>query len=143
MRSTADMIESAARYAHGGVALNQEVMRGLDEIRSRVERVGTVMSEIAAGSAQQSEGVRQISTAVDQMNSVTEQVAASSEQSAAAAEQLTGRASALIRLVDSFVVSDTETARQIMPELVPQPAKVNGKAHRGNGRSRDHALAGF
>jgi len=101
-RNTAALIEESVENAEGGVALNEEVLRNLEEIQSQVERVGTVMAEIAAASEQQSQGVEQINQAVEQMNAVTQQTAAGAEESASTAEELTGQAERMRLTVRTF-----------------------------------------
>jgi len=101
-RNTAALIEESVENAEGGVALNEEVLRNLEEIQSQVERVGTVMAEIAAASEQQSQGVEQINQAVEQMNAVTQQTAAGAEESASTAEELTSQAERMRAMVAEF-----------------------------------------
>lgn len=101
-RDTADLIEESVANAKGGVELNAEVMKNLDEITSRVGRVTEMMAEISAASEQQSQGIAQINVAVAQVNQVTQQTAANSQESASAAEELTGQAGDTKTLVAGF-----------------------------------------
>jgi methyl-accepting chemotaxis protein len=116
-KNTAELIEESVRNAEGGVALNAEVLKSLEEIQTRVDKVGEVMAEIAAASEQQSEGVSQINVAVEQMNGVTQRVAASSEESASTADELSSQAAMLQALVAAFeLTADAdEPARQHTP----------------------------
>ena len=104
-KNTANMIEESVRNADSGVELNAEVLLQLQEITEQANKVGAVMTEIAASSDQQTTGVEQISTAVEQMNQVTQQNAAGSEESASAAEELAGQAEELRSLVGQFHLS--------------------------------------
>jgi len=101
-KNTANMIEESVKNAEGGVAINQEVLKNLSEINGQVNKVTTVMAEIAAASEQQSQGVEQVNTAVEQMNQVTQQVAANAEESASAAEELTGQSEEMKSMVALF-----------------------------------------
>jgi methyl-accepting chemotaxis protein len=110
-KQTAALIEEGVANADGGVALNARVLQQLEEINGRIEKVGTVMTEIAAAGAQQAQGVSQINGAVEQMNIVTQQVAANAEESASAAEELHGQAQTLGGMVGEFEISDSGTRR--------------------------------
>ncbi len=104
-KNTANLIEESVRNAEGGVAINQEVLKNLEEINGQVNKVGEVMSEIAAASEQQNQGVEQVNTAVEQMNQVTQQTAANAEESASAAEELSGQAEEMKGMVGIFRLS--------------------------------------
>lgn len=111
-KNTANLIEESVQNAEGGVALNQEVLRNLADIRTGVQKVNEVVAEIAAASEQQSQGVAQVNVAVEQMNQVTQQVAANAEESASASEELNGQAEEMRSLVSSFRLSQAVAQRQ-------------------------------
>jgi methyl-accepting chemotaxis protein len=106
-KNTANLIEESVHNAEGGVSINQEVLKNLEEINEQVKKVGEVMAEIAAASDQQSQGVDQVNVAVEQMNQVTQQTAANSEESASAAEELSGQAEEMQSMVGSFRLSNS------------------------------------
>ena len=122
-KSTADMIEASVKNAEGGVAINQEVLKNLDEINSHVHKVSEVMAEIAAASEQQSTGVEQITTAIDQMGQVTQQVAANAEESASAAEELASQAAETQSMVDAFKLSTSVSKSMQVAEAVKAPGR--------------------
>jgi methyl-accepting chemotaxis protein len=101
-KNTAGLIEESVKNADGGVAINQEVIAGLAEIRAEVDRVSSAVAEIAESSEQQSQGIAEISKAVEQMNDVTHQTAASGEQFATASTEMSAQAGELRDLVDDF-----------------------------------------
>jgi methyl-accepting chemotaxis protein len=101
-KNTANMIEESVKNAESGVELNGAVLTQLQEITEQANKVGEVMTEIAAASEQQSVGIDQVTTAVEQMNQVTQQNAANSEESASAAEELSGQSEELRTLVGRF-----------------------------------------
>lgn len=70
-KNTADLIEGSVQNADSGVVLNQEVFANLEGINAETQKVGDVMSEIAAASEQQSEGVEQVNTAITQLDQIT------------------------------------------------------------------------
>lgn len=125
-RDTATLIDGAVENAEGGVALNQEVLSNLEDINGQVEKVGEVMSEIAADSDRQSQSIEHITTAVEQMNQVTQQAATNSEQSASAAEELTAQAGEMQNLVNSYRLSG---AVEVSNEQGETAVRSNGKEH--------------
>ncbi|MFM7202354.1 MAG: methyl-accepting chemotaxis protein [Myxococcota bacterium] len=105
-RTTATLIEQASAKTHDGVQLNREVLSQLLDINKQVERVGTVMAEIATSAEQQSRGIVQIVVAANEMNAVTQQNAATAEQAAGNAEDLRGQADRLCDLAEQFALSE-------------------------------------
>jgi methyl-accepting chemotaxis protein len=101
-KTTAALIEGSVTNAEHGVAYNAEVLAKLGEIDGEVQRVATIIAEIAASGEQQRDGVQQINSAVEQLNTVTQQVAANAEESASASEELAGQAAMLAELVGTF-----------------------------------------
>jgi methyl-accepting chemotaxis protein len=108
-KSTSALIEESVRNAEGGVVLNQEVLKNLEEINGQAQKVSEVMDEVAAASEQQSQGVEQVNQAIEQMNQVTQTTAATSEESASAAEELSEQAQEMLGLVSSFHLSAVQT----------------------------------
>ncbi len=109
-KNTASLIEESLKNSQGGVALNQEVLKKLNEINGQVTRVGSVMENIAQASEQQSQAVDQVNTIITQMNAVTQQVAANAEESASGANELTRQAMELTSLVSTFSLSITKAS---------------------------------
>jgi methyl-accepting chemotaxis protein len=128
-RETAALIEQGTQSAERGLTLNGDARRSLGEISAHVERVTTVVAEIAAASEQQATGVAQVNHAIDQMNGVTQQVAANAEESASASAELAGQASALTRLAGAFTVTaGRATAR---PASTPASTSTSAPPPRG------------
>lgn len=136
-RNTAVLIEESVRNADGGVELNQEVLRDLEEIRTQVDRVSEVMAEIAAASEQQSQGVEQINSAVEEMNELTQQTAASSEEAASAAEELSGQAERMRSMIATFILQeDMEDEEPVHPTPSrPSPGTSSKKGKPAKARS--------
>jgi methyl-accepting chemotaxis protein len=127
-KTTAALIEGSVSNAQHGVAYNAEVLVKLGEIDDEVQRVATIIAEIAASGEQQRDGVQQINSAVEQLNSVTQQVAANAEESASASEELASQAAMLADLVGGFrlesggrpkgvTVKPTRHVRAVTPPL--------------------------
>ena len=126
-KNTAALIEEAVQNAEGGVAINDEVLRQLGDINTRISRVREVMGEIAGASEEQRSGVEQIAAAVEQMNGVTQQVAANSQESAATAQQLAAQADTLRTTLARFTLSASAAARGESPPRgatsAPRPSR--------------------
>ena len=126
-RNTAALIEESVKNAEGGVAINREVLKNLQEINTQVNQVTEMMSEIVAASEQQSQGIDQINIAVDQMNQVTQQTAANAEEAASASEELAGQAAEMRGMADSFNLFTAEAGASKRPKedwLGPKPSKA-------------------
>ena len=101
-RTTATLIEESVRSTEQGVAINTRVMTQLGEIDDRVARVGQVVREIAAASAEQAKGVQLIDGALEDMARRTQDVAASADQSKDASDTLSEQSVAMRDLVSAF-----------------------------------------
>ncbi|QGZ66785.1 methyl-accepting chemotaxis protein [Paraburkholderia acidisoli] len=95
---------SVATVAHG-TDLVSTAGTTMAELHTAVERVTTIMNEIASASAQQQTGIEQVDTAVTQMDEVTQQNAALVEQVTAAAQALDTQSSKLAGTVQVFRVA--------------------------------------
>jgi len=69
----------------------------MQEIVGSVQKVGTLVAEIASASQEQSQGIAQGTTAVTQMDQVVQQNAALVEEASAATESMKEQSAALLR----------------------------------------------
>ena len=99
--------DSVQRTAEGSQQVTAAGMT-MHEIVDAVNRVNTIISEIADASHQQSLGIAQVNEAVTRMDDVTQQNTALVEQAAAAAESLMEHASELAEAVSVFIVEDQQ-----------------------------------
>ena len=109
-KTTASLIEDSIRNSEGGVELNREAMRSLEEINEQAYRVSSFIGEIAAASEQQRAGIDQINTAVQQINQVTSKETANAEESASAAEELSSQAEGMKATINLFRLKDGTAA---------------------------------
>ena len=97
----------------------------IQEVVANVQRVTSLVSEIAGATQEQSTGLNEINKAVVQMDEVTQQNAALVEESASAAESLDAQAHALNEIVGRFKtgveVRRTEVSR-VKPHAAPHAA---------------------
>jgi len=76
----------------------------MGDIVSSVQRVTTLIGEIASSATEQREGISQVNQAVGQLDQMTQQNAALVEESAAAAASMRDQAESLSQLISSFNV---------------------------------------
>jgi methyl-accepting chemotaxis protein len=69
-------------------------------------KVGDIVAEIAAASAEQSAGIDQVNRAVTSMDEVTQQNAALAEQTSAASASMQERTAEMARLMQFFRIED-------------------------------------
>ena len=118
-RTTSDLIDESVKSTEQGVAINARVRTKLGDIEARVQRVGQVVSEIAAASGEQAKGVQLIDAALEEMARRTQAVAANADESKGASENLTEQSTAMHTLVSGFTL-----------------ARSTGRAHRAEPVSR-------
>ena len=125
------------------------------QISASVDKVTSLVAEVAAASDEQTQGIDQINTAVSDMDSVTQSNAANSEESASASEELSAQARELNEMVNTLTsiiggaavaaAQNTHLGANAGPALAPlsehqltsfvsqtlsTPAGGNGGAHR-------------
>ncbi len=126
-KSTSALIEEAVQNTATGVGLNAEVLAALGDIDKQVNKLGEMMEEISAASAQQTEGVDHISRAVNDISQITQEAAANSEESAAASEEMSAQAAQLQALVGEFTLASSgspQRAAKLESRQVRKPAAV-------------------
>lgn len=131
-KNTAGLIAESVANSEGGVAINQEVLKNLEEINLQINRVTEMMTEIAMASDQQSHGIEQVNAAVGQMNQVTQHTAANAEESASAAEELASQAAEMRGMVRAFTLSGGDGFNTFPPEN-----ERSGSQRTANSRTRN------
>ncbi|MGE5838456.1 MAG: methyl-accepting chemotaxis protein, partial [Deltaproteobacteria bacterium] len=102
-RNTAALIEGSVKNADQGVSGASETAKALKEVTASVQKVGDLVSEIAAASREQAQGIEQVATTVAQMNHVTQANAANSEESASASEELNAQVEQVNSMIRELV----------------------------------------
>ncbi|OON36539.1 methyl-accepting chemotaxis protein II [Izhakiella australiensis] len=95
----------------------------MKEIVAAVNRVTSIMDDIATASGEQRRGIEQVSLAVSQMDSVTQQNAALVEESAGAASTLESQAGQLRQAVSVFRIEPGSAALPV--SRVPENNKLS------------------
>jgi aerotaxis receptor len=140
---------SAAEVAAGTdlVARTTSQMRAIDEA---VERVSSIIVEVANASSEQAEGIRQVNQAVSHLDGATQQNAALVEQAASTAQRLAAQADVLSEAVRLFTVADTAPASRVVARTrqrapanaAHEPASTVALAHaQHDARDAEHDAA--
>ena len=128
VRNLAHRTTAAAKEIKGLIADSQQkVQAGSDRVDAAghtmvgvvmsVQKVSSLIAEIAAASQEQSAGIGQVNTAVSQMERVVQQNASLVEEASAATEALREQAQSLLQLVARFKLGD-----EALPKQPPSPA---------------------
>jgi methyl-accepting chemotaxis protein len=96
------LISASSQQVGAGVELVGETGKSLERIVAQVNRINTLVMDIAASAQEQAAGLAEVNTAVNQMDQVTQQNAAMVEQSTAASHAMAQEAEDLSRLVRQF-----------------------------------------
>jgi methyl-accepting chemotaxis protein len=102
-KNTADLIEGTITKTKQGSDLVAKTNESFGEVAETTNKVGELVSEIAAASAEQTQGIEQVNVAMTQMDKVTQQNAANAEESAAAAEELSAQAETMQGFVQDLI----------------------------------------
>jgi len=95
------ILDSAAKVDAGGKLVN-ESGKTLSEIVTGVQKVGSIMAEMAASSKEQAYGIEEVNKAVVQMDTITQHNAALAEQTSAASEASLARTRQMGELLEFF-----------------------------------------
>ncbi len=103
-KESKELIQSSVQKVRVGSEYVNETGDALNDIVTSAKKVGDIVSEIAAASAEQSTGIRQVNQAVSQMDEMTQQNAALAEEASAASMSMTDQAIAMMKLVAFFKI---------------------------------------
>ena len=120
-RETSSLIEQTVASTVESTAISQRVGDHLSAVQTEIDRVATVVSEIASDCTFQRDQTSEIRNSLQQVGQLTQDSAASAEESASASEELSAQAATMRELVHSFVVRD-ETVQAGAPARRRPPA---------------------
>ena len=120
------LIRESVAKSQDGTKVAAHAGETIQEVVANVQRVTSLVGEIAGATQEQSTGLNEINKAVVQMDEVTQQNAALVEESAAAAESLDAQAHALNEIVGRFKTG-VETRRAEAPR--PRPTMTHTIPH--------------
>jgi methyl-accepting chemotaxis protein len=118
------LIEASVSDVDAGTRLVGKAGATMTEIVASVERVTTIMRDIALASQEQEAGIEQINQAIGQMDAVTQQNAALVEEASAASEAMRVQAQHMETVVGVFQLEDGA----LRAGALPMPA---ARAHAG------------
>ena len=91
------------------------------DIVSSVQRVTSIMAQIASASTEQETGIGEINSAIADMDNVTQQNAALVEEAAATAESVHHEATNLMKVVGFFKVDESAAVKPSPSSLMDKP----------------------
>lgn len=104
-RESKELIQNSVQKVRAGTEFVNETGGSLNEIVAGVKKVGDIIAEIAAASAEQSAGIGQVNQAVAQMDEITQQNAALAEQASAASMSMSEQSRHMVELLSFFKVN--------------------------------------
>jgi methyl-accepting chemotaxis protein len=118
-----ELIGHSVERVEAGSKLVGQAGTTMDEVVASVQRVTSIISEIAIASGEQNVGIGQINDAISQMDTVTQQNAALVEEAAAAAESMNQQAESLRNAVSVFKIHESmmvaAPARRVVAKAAP------------------------
>jgi methyl-accepting chemotaxis protein len=103
-KNTSQLIEGTVKKIGEGSVLVKSANDVFNEVAQSAEKVGTLVSEIAMASKEQSQGIDQINKAIGQLDKVVQHNAAAAEESSSAAEEMYSQADKMKKYVKDLVV---------------------------------------
>jgi methyl-accepting chemotaxis protein len=103
-KNTADLIAATITNINSGSEMVNSTAEAFKIVEVNSAKVGSLVSEVAAASKEQSTGITQITKAMAEMDKVTQANAATAEESAGAAAQLSHQAASLLTVVGEINV---------------------------------------
>jgi len=101
-KESKELIQTSVQKVRSGTQFVNETGKSLTEIVTGVKKVGDIVAEIAAASAEQSQGIEQVNQAVSQMDEITQQNAALAEQASAASVSMSDQSTNMTQLLGFF-----------------------------------------
>ena len=127
------LIGNSVERVDAGSKLVGQAGSTMDEVVASVQRVNSIIADIATASGEQNTGIDQINDAIAQMDVVTQQNAALVEQAAAAAEAMKHQAANLKHAVSIFKIHERYgSAVSAAPVSRAQPSRRPAQAVPGD-----------
>ncbi|MCK5191088.1 MAG: chemotaxis protein, partial [Methylococcales bacterium] len=131
-KESKDLIQTSVQKVRSGTEFVNETGKSLNEIVVGVKKVGDIVAEIAAASAEQSQGIEQVNKAVSQMDEITQQNAALAEQASAASISMSDQSTNMTQLLAFFkggapapiVQQASSIVQQVASAPEPQAARA-------------------
>ncbi len=101
-KESKDLIQTSLQKVRSGTEFVNQTGSSLNEIVTGVKKVGDIVAEIAAASAEQSQGIEQVNQAVSQMDEITQQNAALAEEASASSVAMSDQSTSMSQLLSFF-----------------------------------------
>jgi len=111
-KESKELIQTSVQKVRSGTEFVNETGQSLNEIVTGVKKVGDIVAEIAAASAEQSQGIEQVNQAVSQMDEITQQNAALAEEASAASVSMSDQSTNMTQLLSFFKASSNSNRVQ-------------------------------
>jgi methyl-accepting chemotaxis protein len=119
-RETTVLIEGSIEKVAAGTQIADETAASLAGILSEIEKVTSLVSDIAKASNDQASEIAQITKGIEQVSTVVQSNAATSQQSAASSQELSSQAEMLKQMIDRFKLK----SEQQKTESIDNPAAI-------------------
>ncbi len=129
-RETSVLIDETVVTTQASTDLSRQVGEHLGTVDKDIDRVTTVVAEIATDCALQRDQIGEVSRAVEQVSLLTQRAAASAEESASASEELNAQAATMRDLVQQFQVEGSRGRARGLGKrnpLKPTPEHIQNK----------------
>jgi methyl-accepting chemotaxis protein len=126
-----ELIAASNAKVQDGVALVAETGSSLRRFVEQVNKIDSVVTDIAASAEAQSRGLREVNTAVQEIDQVTQKNAAMSEETHAASRSLAEDSAELVALVSRFKIGEIEPAAIRRQPSAARRGPVRAAAGRG------------
>lgn len=108
-REIKNLINDSVEKVGAGTRLVDQAGATMQDVVGSIQRVTTIMGDITAASAEQSNGIAQVNQAIAEMDNATQQNAALVEQAAAATQSMKSQADRLVQVVSVFKIDGRQT----------------------------------
>jgi len=124
-KTTANLIDDTIKNIKSGSDMVNVTAEAFKIVGANASKVGSLVSEVALASKEQSQGIGEITKAMTEMDKVTQDNAATAEESASAASELSEQAGDLLNVVGEInVLAHGQGAAQVQsaaPAIAHQP----------------------
>jgi methyl-accepting chemotaxis protein len=123
-KETSELITDSMGKVENGINVATGTVSALEQIQGSIEKVTTLIGEIAKSSNEQAQGIAQINQGLNQVEGVTQRNTTNAEQTAAASQELNSQAVHLRELMQNFKMQTEDLrrtpvkAKSIMPDMM-------------------------
>ncbi len=136
-KNTANLIDDTTQKVKTGSDLVASTNDAFVQVTQSASKVGELVAEIAAASAEQARGIEQVNTAVTEMDKVTQQNAANAQASASSSEEMLFQAGYMKEMVAQLIslvggsakktAGDSSSGKRKFAEKIKPQLKIPGE----------------